>query len=122
MIDNLYPIVDDIPSPATQEPLHGRQLGKLLAAAVVSKPFCDLLLRDPGQAISKGYQGESFLLTDYELDLVLSIRAATLQDFACQLDRARVLSREASPILNIVPCDQAPVDFYVEVRQNTGLD
>jgi len=62
-----------------------RELNRLVTAAVVSKRFCELLLDDPAEAISAGYSGESFLLTAKELDLVLSIQAATLQEFVMQL-------------------------------------
>ena len=105
MIDHLYPLNEDFPTRMDDSPLPGRQLGRLLSAAVLNETVCDLLLRDAGKAISAGFQGEDFLLTNEELDLVLSIRAATLQQFACQLQGARTTARTsfsevASPARN----------------------
>ncbi len=63
----------------------GCELNRLLAAAVVNDRFQKLLLDHPEKALQEGYQGESFFLTQQEFDLVLSIRASTLKDFAFQL-------------------------------------
>ena len=62
-----------------------RELNRLVTAAVVSKSFCELLLHNPTEAIAAGYNGEAFLLTVEEQDWVVSIQAATLQEFAIQL-------------------------------------
>ena len=62
-----------------------RELNRLVTAAVVSKRFCELLLNDPAGAIAAGYDDEVFLLTAEEYDLVLSIQASTLGEFARQL-------------------------------------
>ena len=122
MIDHLYPINEDFPTRIDDGPLPGRQLGRLLSAAVLSEAFCDLLLRDAGKAISAGFQGEGFLLTNEELDLVLSIRATTIQQFACQLQGASMPARTPSLPDEQIPCDPTPLDIFVEVSQNTGLD
>ena len=63
----------------------GQGLNRLVAAAVVNQNFCRLLLSKPAQALAKGYQGEEFELDHEEADLVLSIRANDLTDFARQL-------------------------------------
>ena len=63
----------------------GQGLNRLVAAAVVNQNFCRLLLSKPAQALAKGYQGEEFMLDHAEADLVLSIRATDLTDFARQL-------------------------------------
>jgi len=63
------------------------ELNRLLAAAVVSPTFCRLLLDEPGFALQNGYQGETFLLSEEERALVLSIRAETLTELARELDR-----------------------------------
>jgi hypothetical protein len=63
----------------------GCELNRLLAAAVVNDRFQKLLLDHPEKALQEGYQGETFFLTREEYDLVLSIRASTLKDFAVQL-------------------------------------
>ena len=122
MIDYLYPVNENFPGKQADGPLPGRQLGRLLAAAVVNSSFCDLLLRDAGKAISSGFQGERFFLTNEELDLVLSIRAASLVEFACQLERARVLARGTPVMKEPVPCAPTSIGLIVEVPQNTGLD
>ena len=60
-------------------------ISRLLAAAVVSRQFCSLLLSDPARAISAGYAGEHFSLTADEYDMVISAHGATLPEFAQQL-------------------------------------
>ena len=61
------------------------ELSRLITAAVVSQKFCDLLLSDPAMALATGYGGESFSLSAEEQELILSIRATSLADFAMQL-------------------------------------
>jgi len=63
-------------------------VGRLLSAAVVNRQFRDLLLSDPQAALKNGYQGESFSLNHDERNLVVSIRANTLAEFAGQITRA----------------------------------
>jgi hypothetical protein len=63
------------------------ELNRLLAAAIVSQPFENLLLENPELALEKGYQGEIFLLTDEERSLILSIHAKKLTDLALELAR-----------------------------------
>jgi hypothetical protein len=63
------------------------ELSRLLAAAVINPEFCCLLLDDPELALDGGFQGEDFLFTEEERDLILSIRAASLADLASQLAR-----------------------------------
>ncbi len=54
-------------------------------AAIISKEFCHLLLTNPAAALASGCNGESFSLTPDEEELILSIRASSLVDFARQL-------------------------------------
>lgn len=61
------------------------EVARVLAAAVVNKEFCKLLLQDPKTALEQGYEGESFLLSDQEKGFLLTNRADTLQDLAKQL-------------------------------------
>jgi hypothetical protein len=68
---------------------YGRELARLLTAAVVNRRFCQLLLTNPETALSTGYNGESFRLASEEKDLVLSIQAQSLAEFARQLSRPR---------------------------------
>jgi hypothetical protein len=61
------------------------ELSRLITAAVVNQKFCNLLLTNPATALATGYGGESFYLTTEEQELILSIQATTLADFATQL-------------------------------------
>jgi hypothetical protein len=65
-------------------PFNG-EMSRLVTAAVVNKKFCDLLLTSPAAALAAGYNGESFYLTPQEQEVVISIRASSLTDFAIQL-------------------------------------
>jgi hypothetical protein len=71
-------------------------LSRLLAAAVVSRHFCNLLLNDPASAISLGYAGEQFSLSAEEYDMVLSARASTLPEFAQHLCKYQSAPRTAA--------------------------
>ena len=64
---------------------HNGELSRLVTAAVVNRGFCDLLLTSPAAALAAGYSGESFHLAPEEWELVVSIRASSLTDFAIQL-------------------------------------
>lgn len=59
-------------------------LAIILAAAIVDKEFCTLLLHDPNTALQKGYLGEPFALSAEETELFLSVRADNLTDLAKQ--------------------------------------
>lgn len=63
------------------------EVNRLLAAAVINKQFCNLLLENPELALAEGFQGETFPLTPEERALVLSIRAGTLVELARQVAR-----------------------------------
>jgi len=60
-------------------------LNRVFAAAVVNRQFCDMLLKNPREALKKGYLGETFILTPEEVSLIDSIRADTLSDLARQV-------------------------------------
>jgi hypothetical protein len=69
-------------------PLHvdnHRELDRLLAAAVVNQKFCRMLLENPELALQLSYPEETFLFSEEERNLLLSICADTLADFAGQL-------------------------------------
>jgi hypothetical protein len=63
-------------------------LHRLFAAAVVSDQFRETLLNKPEEALTKGYLGQTFLLTDQEKTIIQSVRASTLTDFAQKVNRA----------------------------------
>jgi hypothetical protein len=63
-------------------------LSRVFAAAVVNRQFCDLLLRDPHEALQNGYLGQTFPLSKEERDLIVSINAHSLSDLARQVNRS----------------------------------
>jgi hypothetical protein len=62
-------------------------LSRLFSAAVVSRQFRDELLNQPKSALTNGYLGETFSLTDQEQALIISIQAKSLPDLARQVNR-----------------------------------
>ncbi len=62
-------------------------LNQLLCAATVNNGFRETLLHNPAQAIATGYFDHTFSLTPEERDLVISIQAQKLEDFAAQVYR-----------------------------------
>lgn len=70
--------------PKTTKPR--QEVSRLLTAAVISTQFRQMLLANPGKAISSGYGGESFNLPREQQKRVSSIRANSLSDFASQLN------------------------------------
>jgi len=69
----------------TQTLSQSKEINRLLTAAVVNRKFCSLLLADPIQAVTSGYNGETFALTPEEVQQIRSIKASTLRDFVLQL-------------------------------------
>jgi len=63
------------------------ELNRLLAAAAINNQFCRLLLDDPALALQNGYLGETFLLSEEERALIMSIRSDSLADLARELVR-----------------------------------
>ncbi len=61
------------------------EISRIVSAAVVNKQFCSRLLSNPASAISQGYCGELFNLTNEEKDRIGEIRENSLEDFAAQL-------------------------------------
>ena len=60
------------------------KLNRLIAAAVVNQSFCQALLTNPANALT-GYGVERFDFTLTERELILSIHATTLEEFADQV-------------------------------------
>ena len=60
-------------------------LNQLLCAATINRRFRETLLRNPAQAVATGYFNHSFPLTPEERNLVTSIQAQRLEDFAAQV-------------------------------------
>jgi hypothetical protein len=65
----------------------GKGLSRLLTAAVVNREFRTLLLSDPAIALATGYNGEPFDLATDVQEMIFSIRATSLADFAEQLTK-----------------------------------
>jgi hypothetical protein len=73
-------------------------ISRLLTAAVINQGFRKLLLSNPEKAISSGYNGESFRLDRHEQELVLSIHATCLADFAVKVaNEPSTIQRPSSP-------------------------
>jgi hypothetical protein len=70
-----------------------REFSRLISAAVVNKNFCNLLLNNPKRALSTGFQGETFSFGHEEENLIVSIEATTLADFATQLTNHESIER-----------------------------
>ncbi len=70
---------------STQATPQSKEINRLLTAAVVNRRFCSLLLTDPIQAVTNGYNGETFALTAEEVQVIHTIKASTLRDFVLQL-------------------------------------
>jgi len=61
------------------------EYSRLLSAAVINRSFCNMLLSDPSKAITNGYSGEKFNLSQEAQEKVTTIRATSLQEFAAKL-------------------------------------
>ncbi len=61
------------------------EMNRLLAAALISSQFCNLLLKDPARALQQGFAGEHFVLSNDEQDFILSLRVASLQEFVAHV-------------------------------------
>ncbi len=61
------------------------ELNRVLCAAVVSKSFRNVLLTSPEVALSSGYQGEKFNLSDADRSWLFSIQPANLVDLAANM-------------------------------------
>jgi hypothetical protein len=62
-----------------------KSLNQLLCAATVNGRFRETLLHNPAKALASGYCDHTFALTPEERELVLSIQAHRLEDFAAQI-------------------------------------
>ena len=71
MVSNLSPSQND--------------LNRLMAAAVIDRDFCKLLLSNPVRAIGQGYCGERFQLPPETQAQLGSINATSLSEFAQKL-------------------------------------
>ncbi len=80
---NSYPVSRlEINPEEPSSPTNASELSRLMNAALVNQGFRRLLLNDPARALAAGYNGEVFCLGTEIVDLVLSIRASDLAEFA----------------------------------------
>jgi hypothetical protein len=63
-------------------------LHRLFAAAIVSDQFRAKLLSEPEAALTGGYLGQPFTLTDHEQKVIKTVRASNLTDFAQKVNQA----------------------------------
>lgn len=63
-------------------------LHRLFAAAIVSDQFRTMLLNEPEAALAGGYLGQTFALTDQEKEIIQTVRANNLTDFAQKVNQA----------------------------------
>jgi len=59
-----------------------RGLDLLFAAAVVNRKFRQMLLTDPEAALTQGYLGETFEVSERERERITSTRARSLKELA----------------------------------------
>jgi len=89
-------------------PSSNDEMNRLLCAAVVSKKFRNTLISNPKAAVTSGYQGESFNLSDEERGWLYSIRPANLVDLAANMVAHQQESTLSMPV--------EPVPQYVRVN------
>lgn len=82
---NVQSVSPDLYPSAQKFQSNGREISRLITAAVVNQGFCNMLLANPASALASGYNGEAFCLETEVQDLIVSIRANSLSEFAMQL-------------------------------------
>lgn len=80
--------------PLKDPPIDTYAVSRLIHAALVDNTFMHLLLSDPQTALANGYNGESFVMDEEERAFLLTIRAASLADFANQWIRYKQMTFE----------------------------
>ena len=63
-------------------------LNRLFVAAAINPRFCAGLLHDPATTVKKGFGGEQFQISDATMNVLASIRVASLPEFIRQLDKS----------------------------------
>jgi hypothetical protein len=105
-------------SPVTQisgkldYPASNDEMNRLLCAAVVSKNFRSMLIANPEIAVSTGYQGESFNLSDEDRSWLFSLRPTNLVDLAANMVTYQQKTNQESRVK--LPVE--PVPQYVRVN------
>jgi len=60
-------------------------INQLICAAVVDEKFCNVLLKSPEKALSKGYLSHHFDLSPDEIRFIKNIHADTIESFASKV-------------------------------------
>ncbi len=108
-----YPIEAQVAT-TMQRPLF-EEVGRVMCAAVVDGRFRELLLSDPRAALNAGYNGEKFSFPEDLLELIYSIEAGTLAEFANQL---ACLFGKKNSLMESVPVKvYGPAPFRTKIRQ-----
>ena len=89
-----------------------REFSRLLTAAVVNLEFRNLLLTNPYDAISDGYNGEKFIFDSESQSLIFSIRANSLEEFVEKL--MMDIHAGIGPNENREKPQCVPLDYYHE--------
>jgi hypothetical protein len=115
MIEENPMLMTDSPSIQTSAqvdyPSSYDELNRVLCAAVVSKSFRSMLMANPTLAVSSGYQGESFNLSNEDRSWLSSMHPTSLIDFAADLATYQKTAQE-----NKVPLPVEPIRQYVRVN------
>lgn len=64
--------------PSIPQPNGDGEIRRMLSAALIDQRFCQLLLTNPSKAISQGYNGQTFHLSESEQQRLSSIQASSL--------------------------------------------
>ncbi len=88
------------------------EMNRMLCAAVVSKSFRKMLLSNPEIALSTGYQGEKFNLSDEDRSWLFSMRSANLVELAANMVTYQQSSRQE----NRMKVSVEPVPHLVRVN------
>jgi hypothetical protein len=64
------------------------EYSRILTAAVINKRFRYQLLKDPIQAVARGFNGETFRLSPNEEKVLSSLKGLSLADFASHLTQS----------------------------------
>ena len=73
-------------TPIVEETKDLPALRRLFVAAALNTQFCTKLLNEPNLAVDEGFGGETFILSDGTLKLMLSIQTDSLPEFIRRLD------------------------------------
>lgn len=86
------------------------EMNRLFNAALVDHRFCNLLLTQPGLALTDGYNGEQFHLSFRDRQFILTAKSPSLADLAMRwvkLNNPETKSSAASSTLTANICSRS---------------